>query len=1380
MSNPYEILKRAKQESLKKDKQKEAKKSKGDYKGELSPIEVNNILRSHIGRRVHQLTEEFNRLGYYLVPPIWLEGLVLDVKSKVYARNKRLISSLIELNVPLGGVISTKDGFEPKEIKFDIFTPEGTSQYLIEPWDFTIERFLTESQMSKDILLHFNNVWENMTNEDLANHLANLIRPRRKNVAWSDKGQLFIRSDSFSNFPQNKIRVDFEKEEIFYGQSHRVSPVLGVELEPPFLLKGRYALAFLLLGILSKSETAIFDPNTVTGYITRSSTLWLPQDNYGAKNDPNSLNGTVKLNVTKPVLIENTRGSYPPIRLKGVGGYDEIPLSSKEQLETFLNANIPATPDKYGQYRKGLKTGPGAEAMGIGIYTDEEGKKGEKGKKYLASVSADPEKSHKDLNRPGTFFGANIADSTENEKALLSFQTSEGTKHRIGIPINAVISNSCIGHGDGVAILNPNKYFTYSVDSVIKGEIPKTSIPPHLASKLSKQSLKISNDPSKLLIGLVDLVRSKAKERIDPNQVYSYGDTIFSFWKDKYSYPVVTLKKPNCHFRPYPIEDDDISYNYERDAITIRIRGQLVEYQEQDIKARGPGIKCTLHTEEIHNVESWDVLFPIGALKGRLALLFMWVESLGVPAIYNPHTCVLTFQKEVTQYGKSFKEVNLLEEDCPLEDWVERETKTIKFKRRVAKHILDYAYDKFPHHIQYPGENKPNADVVVLDHIQEHNRTMGYVIQESCQVLQGKFHINVEVSTPRENTGKHGLTLEQLLRIELLYPPLAKQIVKISQRLHKSVERLVGYNSGNIHLGEGDILTTEQVINKLGNKLDKVKNPKKGLFILSKIFPNGLILETDPCQGYYPFDLLATYGESIAGGLEESVVSLFKSLDKDPHIINEVNVTLNAQIMRWARGRMRDLASGRSKVLARLGKTGPVCGGSKAKTSHEPSIEPNGLPIAIIHPDDELVDLCNIQDGDIVLSGRNPLGSMAFFKVFLSKEHGCIAHIKISALISSAASESDGDGDPIFLLPVNKLSRKGMLIDEKLAISLNESTLCLGGYKQVHSEEPFEDFISFNNKWGSKILNYKSPSPLVTPKKPKPIPVLKPIEEVLKLTEKTCEHYTYGVGRGYNLYSALVMLMANQKSLEYKKFQSKTVSHITSDDENIDNTENINNTVVSERNLTEVEKLEYLEANKDLKALELAMVLAERIFYEDFGLGGYKPKSSALLTLVDTIARYGTARVLKTDEGSYHRLDDSTSLNEEGVSFTIIDGIEELALTTLGSISKEAKLTIGHLLDAQSVVIYYNQIESRENQPIEDTPDFRKAVLCGAARRLGQGNTRPDASGISTLSLAFGYIQAGLIDSLVSSDTLKSILKRGATVTSLAIQWHETQQNMIR
>lgn len=1352
MSKALEILKAAKERSNKErsKRDKQIIKSTGDFKY-ITPVDLNNQLgkyyRVGIENRIQQLIQEFNRLNQYLVPPKWFEGVVIISNSKTLSRFKKVISLLIKLNIPVGGVVLKKEEFYPKRIEFEV----DNSTYLINEWDYTLENFFTEYEVSSTLLKYFNSLWEKMSDEELAFHLSSLIPNRRRNRSWSEGSCLFIKSDGFRNFPLNTLRVNLSEGVVYFGQTLKVSPITAVELHQPLLLDGRQALAFLILGLLSRGPSSIYDERYVTGYLQRACTLWLPPDNYGIKRKPFNLNGTIKNHITKPIMVELTSGSYPPIRLKGVEAIDDVPISSRSLLEAFLLQGIPAAPDKYGQYRKGLKTGAGAEAMGIGIYSDT------KGSRYIVNVSADQDKPYKNLNRPGTFFGANIADSPANERSLLRFQTEEGVKYREGIPVKALVTNSCLGHGDGVACVNPATSFSYSVDTVLKGEVPKTSIPPYLKDKLRRQSASLSND-TKYLMGLVEPLRKAIKLKVNPERIYSYGDVIVSIWKGDYQYPAVSLKKPNCNFQPYPIEDDDISYNYERDSITIRVRGKLIEKSEQDIKARGPGIKCTLHPEYIeflNNSEQWDIFFPMGALKGRLNLLFMWVDSLGIPATYNPHECKLTFEREVTQDKVTFSEVNILGEDNPWEDWIKRETKIIKVKREVAKHILLYAYNNFPHHIQFPGESKPNADVVILE-----ETPSGYFIEETIQVISGKYHINIEVSTPRENTGIHGLTLEQLLRLELLYPPLAELVVNSSRELHKSVERLVGYNAGAIKLRDNEILTKEQVIQKIEDKLEGITNPHKGLRILSRLFPNGLIINTNPNEGYYPFDLLISYGSWIGGGIEEAVLSLFKNLKKDSIIVDQENVVLHSQIMTWARSRMYSLNSSRSKILGRLGKTAPVCGGSKAKTSHHPIIEGGDLPIAIIHPDDSILDLTNTEEGDIVILGRNPLGSMAFFKVKLSREYGSIAHIKISALISNMASESDGDGDPIFLLPVNKLDRgskkPGIFIDEQLAYTLNRSILCLGGYYKVHREEPFRDFISFKAKWSSKILSSSQPSPLVKVKVRKPLPTLTSIEDYLDLTEKTCEHYTYGVGRGYNFYSALVVLMANERSKEYNKLSSNTKS--------------------------EVEKVNTLESNESLMALQLAMVVSERIFYEDLGLGGYKPKSNALLTLVDTIVRHGNFQVLKASNGTYHQLDKSSALVQSGLTFNLVDGREELALSIFGGTNTTVLRVIDKLLYGASLVLLYQSIENdgKIAQELENTPQVHDAIICGAGRRLGQGNTNPNGEGISTLSLTFDYFSAGVADKVIHSKSLLDILQRGSYVISLVQSWHEQQQQSLR
>jgi hypothetical protein len=111
-------------------------------------------------------------------------------------------------------------------------------------------------------------------------------------------------------------------------------------------------------------------------------------------------------------------------------------------------------------------------------------------------------------------------------------------------------------------------------------------------------------------------------------------------------------------------------------------------------------------------------------------------------------------------------------------------------------------------------------------------------------------------------------------------------------------------------------------------------------------------------------------------------------------------------------------------AIKKLSRSGPVFMSSKVLTSHENDVNPVNvrgndgkvyeLPVILVNPNDDLVRQGYLREKSIYAVSRTPMVSR-FYAVVLFSEDVPVASVKVSAMTWAMSNRGDGDGDPITL-----------------------------------------------------------------------------------------------------------------------------------------------------------------------------------------------------------------------------------------------------------------------------------------------------------------------------------------------------------------------------
>lgn len=1046
---------------------------------------------------------------------------------------------------------------------------------------------------------------------------------------------------------------------------------------------------YVMLGafFLALTQGRKVSQQQVDGWVSNCATLWQRENNYGATledMDIQKVRNSNMLKAIKPISLNakhsDAQARWPYLALgaakfdaslmKDVKGliFPDKYASEFLMLEDACNASmiwqLPLLEvlENYPNAEKQVAGWPlGNQALeAFKAYKDGKADKHmmEILNAYVVFKTHDGDKIAKALNRPQQAYGANYAAGTPSNplmKANLHSWTGKGDAHFQGFPINVMLSNSMLGHGSGASMVRADWSLEYSVPKTMRGTLNWVQVPANIQAHLAN----IPNPLDKIVQAL-----NKKVEAII-GKVFKDGDIMLTAFTGEDEIPLVSMTGLNQEVKVTGAKITRLSTS---NSISIVIQTELIG-KDSCLKLRGPGIKTITIPEQFSFSEELpvqiDMVMPCEAQKGRVAQVSLYAEAM--KEVYGK----AVIKDGVIYFERGNLMVNLGDPDSHFEKWVAENTKLYTMKRYLAP-------------VFWKVFQMMNADIPCIKVIEE---TDSYVlVEETIQGLIGVLPVQVEVSTPRENTGRQSMLLEAISVLSVACPELATEMWsnKESETYRKSARQAIAMAEGITKDNIPTILLTETAKWKeiVFTPEGKKRNGKELMNYMSKQFPNGLVLQgtvdgnVDPyCSLYLIPDAIMAFGGFGTGGSAQGVsleiISLIIALAQGSEAgdTNGFESAASQELYRVA-GAVKAWAGTKgvmtsASVLKRLSKTAAFGTTGKVQTCHLPHMQSKGLlPVVVLHPDCAMVVEGGYKQGDVVLVQRVPMTSFLFCEVRIS-EKGAVAYAQLLPHVWAMSNEGDTDGDGIVLYSTfNK-------VDSTKAAELNRHLFGMGGYIHVYGEVknwPCAEFFSLGDKWNKKLL-----SGLAVPQSVKDsslkLGVVKPMlnyglrSALVEDSESVQSHYSVNVGVAYGWCSIL--------------------SHLSA-------------------------------LNPQDNGILKACVVAWRTCYEGLGLGGYNPNTEAFFNAVGLAARGQMVTDLSTDKIKGCRLAGKGEIGITGVEFIVYHFDIEV---------ETAKL----LVEAEIIRSLYRDMEKKGYEAAVAKDEklqanlINDAILFGALRRAGQG-----------------------------------------------------------
>ena len=744
-------------------------------------------------------------------------------------------------------------------------------------------------------------------------------------------------------------------------------------------------------------------------------------------------------------------------------------------------------------------------------------------------------------------------------------------------------------------------------------------------------------------------------------------------------------------------------------------------------------------TEE--QVVSYDLLFPFEALKGRLAhlQLFSYANKGGAVSVKKGELYVNNTEKYPNP-------INLEKGDNEIYTWVKAETITYWVEYALAK--VEYSLMlKSRGHIATSSDLVDDTTDMVL--LSEHEDYV--ILREKTQILWGEMVCEVEISTPRENSGHSSLTLEMIAASTLQSKKLGESLNTHSVKYRKGVEgvidMLLNKAPETAPTFRVDTASGRTALMKALGKVDDM-NDGRLLSRMADVYPDGVVLEGHSQKGdrkcamyFHPQTTrsMSTIIGGVAEGFAKDIAAMMIYMANPAESGVDQAVYSKLCVLRASMETWLSKAIQSQGILKRMGRSYPsAAAGSKVRTAanfaflnHKegelPKVALNSncgvlkllakLPSGEINPDycDKverkgfkgradghviedsvtyaLVFNSSKMNGAKIAASRSPMPMMTACELVLGEEVDAVldvAHVLILPSVWGPSNEGDTDGDGIVLL---NLDVHGLSLEDCLA--MNKHPLGMVGYKVAYGNDPanwpIAEFCSYDEKWGKKAVHWG----FLPEEKERAIVKKYPYITVLSAKKDedskrlVSSHYRGCVGTAYNICVVLT---------------HKTLSAMASGENSV--------------------------------KLQMAMAIAWRLVYEGLGLGGYTPNSRKFFKLLSVGTFPGKAGFanavyrLVSREATPDNPEWETDggLQPDWVNDTTASGqklplvSEMVKLMELEHI-KSAEAIVVELLSANRMAQDWKAIETAKQRTGNmDLVTQQEAMAYGAIRRaLGQG-----------------------------------------------------------
>jgi hypothetical protein len=693
--------------------------------------------------------------------------------------------------------------------------------------------------------------------------------------------------------------------------------------------------------------------------INMAVSLFAPEHNYGHKPDADDIAAFVRANLIYSSAIKGSHEVFP-----GFG------IIAAKQDPTFLgwvlNQGVIATSDKTNI--KFVTINSGAEATGIGFNKDTN---------CLMTVN--------DAGKPTKFFNRAAANNydcatqVERQASKFGFALSNGkVAHTKGALRKVAFTNSVLGFGSGVAILNKNNGgFQFSVAKKAKETV---SLSLFGAQFLNNAEFKIMliNELAKRIQQQVGIVVAPS----DPLLEVSIGKVQYSLVNNKET--VASVEVVGGSVRSNVMDENAID-------IIIDVK---IDTQSSFVKTRRFGTKfTTLPYEANFNVsDAWDIILNNETVKGQGALLEMFANANGEYVLNNSTGEFISAEGEV---------INLMEVDNKFNAWkLNSVKKDVKLQMEIARSVWNNM-------ARFCTES-----VVVI--IEEDTFV---VVEETLDVIFGELVFDVEISTPLESVSKSNFTLESAAAVYLqnrrIGEFLFNECLTKTSKFVNLANNFAGKDNNVLKVidlsNSEDIEAFTNAFNAIGN-LDQ-----RGILeALSTLYPSGISIIFGRVKANINLGLLVSFGQfsSVNGSSVSDSAAIYNLILS---IISGGDVT-SASIEKAQRAynKIVNTAVSSSNVLKKATRSGSLVYG-KVRTSYHPLLDSvDGIPTIVLNINCPMVKLLGIKVANSLTNywvgfARTPMPFLGAARLVLTSDVTIcdVAHVLVDPYIFHALSEGD-------------------------------------------------------------------------------------------------------------------------------------------------------------------------------------------------------------------------------------------------------------------------------------------------------------------------------------------------------------------------------------
>jgi hypothetical protein len=695
----------------------------------------------------------------------------------------------------------------------------------------------------------------------------------------------------------------------------------------------------------------------LTTAINLAVSLFAPEHNYGHKPDSDDMAFFVRANLIYSSAVEGTHTSFPTF---GIVAGKQHP----NFLGWVINKGVTATSDKTNI--KFVTINAGAEAVGIGFNK-------ETGSFMTANDAGKPTKF---FNRPAAN-NYDCADMVGRQASKFGFALSNGKVARTkGALKKVAFTNSVLGFGSGVAVLNKNSSFQFSVAKKIKETV-----------SLSLFGAGFVNNPA-IKQQLILSLTAKLDGVVAQQASIKPGDSILCTSVAGSMYELVTNTEAVADV---VVTGGVVKTNsMDENAVDI-IVDVVINADSSFVKTRRFGTKFTTLPYEANFVGEdfeWDIILNNETVKGQGALLEMFANATG-ERVLNSST-----GEFVSPCGDV---INLLNADNKFNEWkLSSVKKDVKLQMEIAKSV-------------WAGMSKwaMKANVVVVPGSET---ATSVVVEETLDVIFGELVFDVEISTALESVSKSSFTLESAAAVYLQNARLGGILFDAckanTNRFTQLANNFSGANRASltvVDVTNVDDMTAFVEVACVSN------NQSKAIKAISVAYPNGVSFVFNQAKANINFGLVSEFGQfsKLNGGAISDASAIYAL------VLSLINGGLTTQTLSDAQKAFNKIvttAVDSSNVLKKATRSGGLVYG-KVRTSYSPLLNSeDGIPIVVMNEKCAMVQKSGIRSsGEFVGFARTPMPFLGGARVILTNDESIcdVAHVLVDPFVWASLCEGD-------------------------------------------------------------------------------------------------------------------------------------------------------------------------------------------------------------------------------------------------------------------------------------------------------------------------------------------------------------------------------------